>query len=368
MTMEFKKMIVPLVVVIILAAVVVGVVVSQNNNNTPTEKTVVDARGRTVTVPSNVDKVVCLSAGSVRLVSYIAGIDNIVGVDSMDSGAKGSPANYYFATYRCAYDIKALTDVGSKENQKAIIETGAQVIFSSKEDTGVLDTLQKQTGIPVVAVNAEGNVTIKDKEFKDNIKIVAKVMGKEKRGDDLLNGINTMVSEIDGYAKKVTSKADCYVGGMFYMMKGDLTMTTGNYLPFDMVSARNTMPDINNGNPYQTDIKGIVDSDAEFMFIDCMTNAVSKEMFEENRDTLSVLDAVANGDIYSLFAYKYYGTNWESELYNAYYIGSVLYGDVFDYNVKDKINSVLELFYPDTGLNYDSLAQKQSPGTVKLDW
>ena len=365
--MDIKKIIILAVVALLLVGGVVAVVVTQNNGS-PTDKQVVDARGRTVTVPNDVDKVVCLSAGSVRLVSYIAGIDRIVGVDSMDAGASGSPANYYFATYRCAYDIRSLTNVGSEENQKAIIGTGAQVIFTSKEDTGVLDTLQEQTGIPVVAVNAQGSITVKDEAFRDNIRIVAKVLGEEKRGEDIIKGVDGMLAEIDNYSKSVTDKQVCYVGGMFYMMKGGLTMTTGNYLPFDLVSATNAMPDVNQGNPYQTDIKGIVDSDADYMFVDCMTNKASKTTFDENKDTLSSLDAVANGRIYSLFAYKYYGTNWESELYNAYYIGSVLYGDVFDYNVEEKINAVLELFYPDTGLDYDSLIEKQSPGTVKLDW
>ena len=124
--MEFKKVVVPLVLAILLIGAVAAIVMAQNND-APTEKDIVDARGRTVTIPAQVDKVVCLSAGSVRLVSYVAGVDKIVGVDSMDSGAKGSPANYFFATYRCAYDIKSLTDVGSEENQKAIIESGAQV-------------------------------------------------------------------------------------------------------------------------------------------------------------------------------------------------------------------------------------------------
>ena len=367
MKMEFKKVVVPLVLAILLIGAVAAIVMAQNND-APTEKDIVDARGRTVTIPAQVDKVVCLSAGSVRLVSYVAGVDKIVGVDSMDSGAKGSPANYFFATYRCAYNIKSLTDVGSEENQKAIIESGAQVIITSKEDTGVLDTLQEQTGIPVVAVNAEGRITIKDHAFRQNIRIVAKVMGEEQRGEALIDGIDAMLSELEDYADDVKDKYTCYVGGMFYMMKGDLTMTTGKYLPFDLVSAINAMPDTNNGNPYQTDIKGIVDSEAEFMFVDCMTNAASKAMFEENKETLSALEAVENDEIYSLLAYKYYGTNWESELYNAYYLGSVLYGDIFDYDVKEKINSVLELFYPDTGLDYDKLADYQKPGTVKLDW
>lgn len=368
--MNNKTVIIALVVVFIVAAAAVAIVVVNNNNgnNEPTEKTITDARGRTVTVPNSVDKVVCLSAGSVRLVSYVAGVDRIVGIDSMDAKASGSPANYYFATYRCAFDIESLTNVGSEENQKAIMETGAQVIITSKEDVGVLNTLQEQTGIPVVAVNAEGNVTVSDDTFRQNIRIVSKVMGTEKRGEDLIKGADNILAELNGYASKVTQKDRTYIGGMFYMMKGGLTMTTGLYLPFTLGGATNAMPDTNKGNPYQTDIKGISESDAKYMFIDCMTNNSSKTMFEENKETLSVLDAVKNGDIYSLFAYKYYGTNWESELYNAYYIGSLLHPDIYKYDVTEKVNMVLNLFYPDTGLNCAKLTEKQQPGLVKLDW
>lgn len=73
--------------------------------------------------------------------------------------------------------------------------------------------------------------------------------------------------------------------------------------------------------------------------------------------------------MFCLPAWKNYGTNWDCELAIAYYIGSVMHGDVYDYDVAGKIDGVFELFFPDRGMTMDKVTAKMNgTGFSWLDW
>ena len=92
----------------VCAIVIAGAayVVLHNNNG---HGSVTDVRGRTIDIPAEVDSVVCIAAGSVRLVEYMGAADLIVGVDAAES--KTSSGSFYEATYRIAYDVSSKTVV-----------------------------------------------------------------------------------------------------------------------------------------------------------------------------------------------------------------------------------------------------------------
>ncbi|MDD2626186.1 MAG: ABC transporter substrate-binding protein [Candidatus Methanomethylophilus sp.] len=372
-----KQLIAVVAVIIIVAAAAAAVLYTRGNNDNGDESldTVTDVRGRTVDLPDSVNTVVCLSAGSVRLVSYFGAdaVKMIVGIDNYDANVSAVPANYYKATYRIAYDIADKANVGSEENTKAIIETGADVIFSSITSVDELNTLQSATGIAVVAVAADGDITIQDDMFAENIKLVGDVLGKQTRADELLSGIEKLTDELSSYKSDSKVSANCYVGGMFYYMKGGLYMTTGNYLSFNLTNAVNVMSDRNNGNPYQTDKSTVMqiagDKGIDYIFIDAMTATASRTAYEADQEDLaSQVKAAEDGNLYSTLVYKYYGTNWEMELINAFYIGSVLDPTVYNYDVEDKTNEILALFFPDSNINYDTVVANQGLGLTKLNW
>lgn len=357
--------------ILIIACVGIGAYMAMDGNDDEKDGIeVTDLRGRVVTIPDDIDKIVCLSAGSVRLAAYLDATDMIVGVDDFDKGLKGpSPdtPRWSHATYRLAFDTTEVTCVGSESNYKAIMETGAQLIITSKVDVGEIDQIQKNTGIPTIGIIAEGQVNVDDKEFRDNINLLGKALGKEQRAKQLLDGIDSMVNELEGYASKTDNDKKAYIGGMFYMMEGDFYKTSGNYIPFDLAGIKNTMPAMD-GNPYNTDAKSIAEAGADYIFVDSINGYSSKPLFDKNKDVFSDLGAVKDGNIYSTFSYKFYGTNWESELMNAYYIGSIVNPDEYKYDVEEKVNAVLDLFYPDTDITMSDLAEKQGPGASKLDW
>jgi len=72
----------------------------------PAQKTitVTDMRGRSVTIPSTVNSVIALEAGSLRLVSYLDAADKIIAVEDAGHGREKSPYGFFsLATYRTAF-------------------------------------------------------------------------------------------------------------------------------------------------------------------------------------------------------------------------------------------------------------------------
>jgi len=354
------------VAVMVIAAIGAVLVLNSLDNDIEGDFTVTDMRGRTVTIKNDVDSIVCLSASSLRLISYFGAVDMVSGIDSFDAKSMGSPANYYKATYRIAYqNISSINSVGSESNFADINATGADVIFTSVEDVAVLNDLQNKTNIPVVGLNAQGAFDIDDMEsFGQQLTLIGKVLGMEERAEELIDGINDLLDELEGYKAEVPEAQykKSYVGGMFYFMQGGLYKTTGKYLPFDLTCADNVMPDVNNGNPYDTSLVDLMDADPDYIFIDSMTYAASMQSLENDNASLANVNAIVNGDVYSTLVYKYYGTNWETEIINAFYIGSVLNPDVYDYDMEDKANEILALFFPGADIDYEDLQSMQAPG------
>ncbi len=363
-----RKLAVLAVVAVLIVAVAAAVMFSRDSSDDGEGIEIIDALGRTVYVPDDVDEIVCLSAGSVRLACYLGAYDMIVGIDAQDAGTIGSPANYYKATYRAAYDLGDIANVGSEESFGEIIVTGADLVVTSLTDRAQVDSLQEKVGIPVIAIDAAGNIDVDDSAFDENLRTLGKAIGRTDRAEELIDAKDGILEDLASY--KVTSdvSASCYIGGMFYMMQGGLVKTTGNYASFDYTDARNVMSDSNNGNPYDTTVRVIVEADPEYMFFDPMTYDSTEAAFDSSRQVLSATTAVEEGNLYSTVVFKYYGTNWEAELINAYYIGSVIDPETYSFDIEDKVNAVLDAFYPDSDITYDVLMDAQNPGLTKLDW
>jgi len=65
-------------------------------------------------------------------------------------------------------------------------------------------------------------------------------------------------------------------------------------------------------------------------------------------------------NIYTTMVYKCYGTNWENQLINVYYVASTMNGDAHSWSFQDKANEILELFYPGTTMTYLDIANGQT--------
>ena len=333
---------------------------------------VTDMRGREVQIPGEVSEIIALDAGALRLVSYLGATDMVTAVEDEGHGREKTEYNFFsLATYRIAFPgLRELPVIGSRENHEGIIAAAPDLIITSTVDAGQLDHLQEVLGIPVFAVNID--VELFDTElFYDQIKKLGLVLGRQQRAEELINGIDAALGDLENRKTKVTDPGKAYAGGMMYYGPADLLRTTGDYLPFDLSGTINVMPSNPAGNrqPYMTSIEDLIAAAPEYIFIDSANINLSAKGFTDNRRIYEdQVPAFAEKRVYSTFAYKYYGTNWENQLINVYYIGKVIYPQLYsDVSISDKAEEIWLLFFG-VPLDFDKVAalQKGGPGTV--DW
>src|SRR6056297_1484213 len=327
---------------------------------------ITDMRGRTVSVPAEVERVIALEAGALRLISYLDAVDKVIAVEDQGHGREKTVHTFFpLATYRLAYPgLRDLPSIGSAENHEGIIAADPDIIIASTVDVGALDQLQSVLGIPVFAVNADVELH-EPQQFYQQLRSLGKVLDKANRAEELIEGIDAALADIENRASRVESPKQAYAGGMMFSGPADLLRTTGDYLPFDLTGTENVMPSnpANNRQPYMTSLEDLIAAAPEYAFIDAANVNLSKSGFMQNRKVLEELvPAFANRQVYTTLVYKYYGTNWESQLINVYCVGQVLYPGLYsDIEIEAKAEEIWELFFNES-LDYNSVISHQKAG------
>ncbi len=342
------------IAIILIAAISAVYILTQNQTNTTTEKTVTDALGRTVNIPEKIDSIYSIGACSLRLVSYFDAVDKVQALETAGTFNTRDDQTYYLINKAT---FSTLPQVAS--TAEAILALNPSVIITSTaEDVATADNLQSQTNIPVYVINA--NLEF-GQAFYDQITSIGTLLGEKTRATELNSGISTMISDIT--SKATTSTKTAYACGMFYYGGASFLKGSGNYLPFDYSGVTNAISPADNGQPYVITLETLINANPDFIFIDSIGLSDGKNSIKDSINSNTGLDqvsAVKNDNIYSTMVYKCYGTNWENQLVNAYYVADVMNGDAYSWTFEDKANEVLQLFYPDTTMTYAQIAQGQT--------
>jgi len=158
---------------------------------------------------------------------------------------------------------------------------------------------------------------------------------------------------------------------MMFYGPADLLRTTGDFLPFDLVGAVNVMATNPTGNrqPYMTSLEDLIAASPDYVFLDAANVTLSQAGYRSNRMILDTLvSAFIDRDVYTTFVYKYYGTNWENQLVNVYYVGKVLYPELYaDFTLEEKAAEIWKLFF-NVPLSFDEVCAAQNVAPERVDW
>ncbi len=344
-------------IAVILTATIGAIYFFTQNTAIPneTETTVTDTLGRTVNIPQQIDSIYCIGAASLRLVSYFDAVDKVQAVEPSGTFNTRDDQTYYLINKAT---FSALPQVAT--TPEAIIELNASLIITSTvEDAATADTLQAQTNISVYVINA--NVEF-GQGFYDQITSLGMLFGEQTRATQLNEGIANMINDITSEITVATNET-AYACGMFFYGGASFLKGSGNYLPFDYSNITNAIEPAPNGQPYTITLETLIAANPDFIFIDSidLDNVIdSINGYIEAETGLESVSAVENGYLYSTMVYKCYGTNWENQLMNVYYVASIVYGDLYSWNFEDKANEIIQLFYPGTTTTYSAIASSQS--------
>ena len=343
------------IAIVVIAAIGVVYILTNNGENEPSETTVTDALGRTVNIPQQLDSIYCIGACSLRLVSYFDAVEKVQAIETAGTFNTLDDQTYYLINKA---KFSALPQVAT--TPEAILNLNPSVIITSTaEDAATADTLQDQTGIPVYVINADLEF---GQDFYNQITSLGTLFGEQTRAAELNEGIANMISDITSKSTTASTES-AYACGMFYYGGASFLKASGNYLPFDYSNIPNAIEPAANGQPYTITLETLIAANPDYIFIDSIglntcVNSINEDI---NANTgLEDVSAVTNNNIYSTMVYKCYGTNWDNQLINVYYVASVMNANLYSWNFQDKANEIIQLFYPGTTMTYSDITAGQT--------
>jgi len=286
--------------------------------------TVTDMAGREVEIPKEVEDIVGVGSGCVRLLAYMDAVDHVVGVEEYEKGDQmGRP-------YALAHpELSELSSIGPIHggDMELISAQEPDVIFraSTAEEA---DRYQERTGIPTVDLSV-GDLGEDIQEFYRSLELIGEVLDKEERADEIIDFIDTTIEDLQSRTKDIPSeeKPDVYVGGVLHRGTHDLRSTYGDYAPFEFAGAKNVAEGLGTDHA-MVDEEMILEWDPDIVFVDM--GSYTRDMIDLDDQNYQEINAFEEGNLYGVLPYNWHHINYGTVLANSFYVGSVLYPEEFD--------------------------------------
>ncbi|WP_039767538.1 iron ABC transporter substrate-binding protein [Caldicellulosiruptor sp. F32] len=329
-----KKAISILLILSLFLLIVLNTFSGQAKQERSSSKLIVtDLLGRKVEIENKKNKrIVAIGPGALRLVLYVNGTKNIVGVENAEKAwEEGS------RTYIMAYpELKRLPTIGqggadSSPDPEKLISVKPDVIFAASFlDRAKADALQTKTKIPVVVLDY-GTKLLFDENVYKSLRIIGKIVGKQQRAEDLINYMQRCKAFFNERTRNipVSKKPRVYVGAISFKGGHGFESTMGKYFPFLAINAVNVADQANKEGWFMVEKEKILEWDPDIIFIDQANLDLVKQDYKKNPEFYKSLSAFKYGKVYGQLPYNFYWTNIDTVLANTFFIAKVVYPDRF---------------------------------------
>ncbi|WP_284680239.1 iron ABC transporter substrate-binding protein [Aceticella autotrophica] len=312
---------------------------------------VTDMAGRKVKVPLKINKLIALGC-TLREVEYLDSCDKVVGIEYRENAKQRE------GVFPCGKDLPYLiahpelgnlpvVSAGNSINYEEIVKLKPDVIFTPVIPTYQAEFLQIKVGIPVVMVYADPiGTTEQDKQYYDSLNLMGKILGKEKRADEIIKIITDYQNDLKSRTKSIpdNKKLKVYIAGRAFCGSQGITGTDPHWPPFEWINAKNVASLLSNkGKSINVDKEKLIDWNPDVIFI---SEASLSTVINDLKDpAYKNINAVKNKKIYGVLPYCWYAYNKETAIADAYYIGKILYPEKFtDIDPEKKADEIYQNF------------------------
>ncbi len=376
--MNQKLIAIAAVVVMIAAGISVFVLANPGNIDDKSTDGLLDAAGREIKVTESLENGI-VTVGRIGPLRYLSCFDvneNIIEVDLADTEKSiGGRA------YMHAYDYSKLAHHANDSLSAPTVESIAKknpdlVVISERTWIGFkdnVDILSKHTNVVILheSVNEIMDENGKVHEvISNNFMILGKILNKEDRAKEMINGIQKNIDELRSLNGNV---AKTYVAGLTFQGSNPLNTTFPYYIPLSLINAPNVMNEDADA-PWKKvisveDFKKLsfgnmlVDPSSASRLIDQDSQLVMKILYEQNNDS----DAKNDVKIFSTIPIVSHSLNIDCALASAYFAAHAIYGEYSDSELLEKIENVFELFYGDNGKKaFESMSEYFEKNSAKF--
>lgn len=345
---RFQILAMAAILVVIAMVVVIALFVFPHAHTRRTERTVTDLAGRTVNLPRQVNRIVALGPGSLRLLVYLGVAHRIVGIEDFEKRMTRDP---YVRPYASTLTEKFLHlpvvgtgGPGALPDPEKLLLCHPDVIIAVGLDPALLTTIQDKTGVPAVYLSY-GKLGAWRAEAQRSLALLGDIVGKRKRAARLNDYVASLQKDLTARTAGVRNRPSAYFGGISYKGAHGLTSTEGGYPPGRMAGARNVADSLGKTGQFFVDREKILAWNPDFIFVDAGSRMILNRDFNKRRGFYRLLQAARTGRILSLLPYNFYNTNIELALLNAYFIGKSLYPERFkDIDLEAKSREIMTTF------------------------
>ncbi|MFB6290148.1 MAG: iron ABC transporter substrate-binding protein [Candidatus Bipolaricaulia bacterium] len=282
-----------------------------------------DGLGRKVSVPGEVERVVGLEAGALRLITYMEATDRVVGVENFEKRDKKRP-------YRLAHpELAELQSIGPIHggDSELIVAARPDVIFWTYTTKKKANDLQAKTGIPVIGLDYGGIKAKTRDNFFSSLRLLGEILDKEKRAEEVIDFVEEEINALREKSEEAgRSGISAFVGGIGYKGVHGIVSTEPSYPPFTFLGIKNVAGNLGLDHVMISEEK-LIQWNPDYLFVDEAGLSVVKKNLKEPQ--FEGLSAVRSGRVFGLLPYNYYTTNFGTVLADAYYVGKLIYPDEF---------------------------------------
>lgn len=315
--------------------------IKTSDNDTQADKTVkvTDLLEREVEVPENVDSIVALGAGGLRMICYAGAQDMVVGVEKAEH-EKTLAKCYNYVYYDTFKNLPVVGTGGSgsyEAYEEEILELSPDVIFASYTED-LADDLQNKTGIPVVVITYDGGM-FDDKLYK-SMELIGQILGKEERCTEVVNCLKEWQADLNNRTKDIADedKPSVFTGACSFKGGHGIEGTYTQFPPFTAINALNVADVLSDSvGGVIVDLEQIAVWNPDYIFLDPNNMELVNNDYSSNKDFYDSLKAVQTDNVYTQVAYNWYTTNIETAVVDAYYAGKIIFPDAFsDIDIEEK--------------------------------
>jgi len=293
---------------------------------------VTDLAGREVEISTPAKRLVGIHS-ALSLLCYMDLAPKVVGVEHEEKDPRqwvgGTGRSYRLANPH----LGELPSIGTRRqiDAEALVALQPDVIFMGWGSPRAAERLQQQTGIPVLMVH-NGNLTEQRHLFEQSLDLIASVCERCGRAAEIKTFIDNTLKDLRQRVEEATGSPTVYIGGLNFRVAHGLLGTSRNYPPFDLLQADNiaehiSPPDNLVKGRFSIDAESLIKADPEVIFI-C---ASGEDMVRDDlkHPAFAALGGVRRKQLYRIIPH-YYAPSPDTVLAETYYIGTVLYPEVFD--------------------------------------
>lgn len=319
-----------------------------STDNTET-RIIVDAYGREVEIPTEINSIICTGSGALRMVSYLEATDLLAGIEQADIEYETSTNRDYAYVYNDKFKDLPVIGKGGGTAYTAypeeIIKISPDIIVTCYQPEA-LEQLANETGIPVVSVRYTSTGFINE-TFYSSMEILGDILDRNERCEEVLFYIDSCKEDLDNRTADIAddAKPRVYTGAVTFSGAHGFSGTYSNFGPFMAINALNVADEMGEEGYFEVDLEKVSVWDPDKIFLDPGNMNLVNEEYNRNPNFFESLTAVQKGEVYTMPSFNNYSTNITYCLMDSYFAGLVLYPEEFSgIDIKEKGNKILEKF------------------------